>query len=55
MSLEEDIVKLLKHEGYKINEAIRDALDEFLDIVNDENEDMEESDDDGAGDDDDDT
>ena len=31
MGLEEDIVKLLKSEGYRINEAIRDALDEFLD------------------------
>ncbi len=55
MSLEEDIVKLLKHEGYKINEAIRDALDEFLDIVNDENEDMDDTDEDGADADDDDT
>jgi hypothetical protein len=42
MGLEEDIVKLLKSEGYRINEAIKDALDEFLDTVNDENEDMEE-------------
>jgi hypothetical protein len=55
MSLEEDIVKLLKHEGYKINEAIRDALDEFLDIVNDENEDMDDTDADDAGDPEDDT
>ncbi|MBA3707995.1 MAG: hypothetical protein H0W83_04130 [Planctomycetes bacterium] len=42
MGLEEDIVKLLKSEGYRINEAIKDGLDEFLDTVNDENEDMEE-------------
>jgi hypothetical protein len=42
MGLEEDILKLLKSEGFRINEAIRDALDEFLDTVNDENEDMEE-------------
>ncbi len=42
MALEEDIIKLLKSEGYRMNEAIRDALDEFLGIVDDENEDMEE-------------
>lgn len=49
MGLEEDVIKLLKAEGFKINEAIKDALDEFIDIVDEENEDMEE-----AGDDDDD-
>jgi hypothetical protein len=43
MGLEEDIVKLLKNEGFKINEAIRDALDEFVDIVSEENEDMDEN------------
>ena len=53
MSLEEDIIKLLKHEGYKINESIRDALDDFLDIVNEENEDMDEGEDDAGPDDDD--
>ncbi len=45
MALEEDIIKLLKSEGFKMNEAIRDALDEFLDTVNEENEDMEDFDD----------
>ena len=56
MGLEEDIVKLLKSEGYRINESIRDALDEFLDTVNEENEDMEEDldDDEAAPDDEDD-
>ena len=42
MALEEDIIKLLKSEGYRINETIRDALDDFLDTVNDENEEMED-------------
>jgi hypothetical protein len=42
MGLEEDIIKLLKNEGFKINEAIRDALDEFVDVVDEENEDMDE-------------
>lgn len=42
MGLEEDIIKLLKTEGFKTNEAIRDALDEFVDIVEEENEDMDE-------------
>lgn len=50
MGLEEDIVKLLKSEGFRINESIRDALDEFLDTVNEENEDMEEDlEDEGGG------
>ncbi len=42
MGLEEDIIKLLKTEGFKINESIRDALDEFVDVVEEENEDMDE-------------
>jgi hypothetical protein len=54
MGLEEDIIKLLKSEGFKMNEAIRDALDEFLDTVNEENEDMDDDldDEDGGGEDD---
>ncbi len=53
MGLEEDIIKLLKSEGFKMNEAIRDALDEFLDTVNDENEDMDDDleEEDGGGED----
>jgi hypothetical protein len=43
MGLEEDIIKLLKTEGFKVNEAIRDALDEFVDIVTEENEDLDEN------------
>jgi hypothetical protein len=42
MGLEEDVIKLLKSEGFRMNETIRDALEEFLDTVNEENEDMEE-------------
>ena len=42
MALEEDVIKLLKSEGYRINEAIRDALDDFLSTVEEENEGMEE-------------
>jgi len=54
MGLEEDILKLLKSEGFKLNDTIRDALDEFIDTVNEENEDMDEDlDDEGGGDDDD--
>lgn len=50
MALEEDIIKLLKSEGFKMNEAIRDALDEFLDTVNEENEDMDDDlDEEGGG------
>jgi hypothetical protein len=45
MSVDKEIIKLVKAEGYKINEAIRDALDEFVDIVNEENETMTGGDD----------
>lgn len=45
MALEDDIIKLLKVEGYRINEAIRDALDEFVEVVADETEDMDDLDD----------
>lgn len=43
MALEDDIVKLLKAEGYRINETIRDALDEFIEVVNEETEDLDDS------------
>ncbi len=42
MALEDDIIKLLKAEGYRMNETIRDALDEFIEVVNDETEDMDD-------------
>lgn len=42
MGLPEDLSKLLKSEGYKINETIRDAINDFLEIVTEENEEMEE-------------
>jgi hypothetical protein len=42
MALEDDIIKLLKAEGYRINETIRDALDEFIEVVNEESEDMDD-------------
>ena len=53
MGLEEDIIKLLKSEGHRINEVIRDALDDFLTTVEEENEDMEDDLDEEAGADDD--
>ncbi|MBA2482477.1 MAG: hypothetical protein H0V44_17575 [Planctomycetes bacterium] len=42
MAIDRDILKLLKGEGFKTNEAINDALTEFLEIVEDENADMAE-------------
>jgi hypothetical protein len=38
MSLDQLIVKLLKSEGYKINEVIRTALEDFVDVCEDEME-----------------
>lgn len=52
MSLEDDILKLLKSEGYRLNEAIRDALDDFLSILEDEGEEMDDDLDDNAYEDD---
>ncbi|MBA3846790.1 MAG: hypothetical protein H0X45_09115 [Planctomycetes bacterium] len=46
MALEDDIIKLLKAEGYRINETIRDALDEFIEVVNEESEDVDDDADD---------
>ena len=47
MGLKTEILKLLREEGYRLNEAVDDALDEFLDIVEEEtegiDEDMEEN------------
>ncbi len=42
MAIDKDIIKLLKAEGFKTNEAIVDALTEFIEVVQDENADMEE-------------
>jgi len=41
MGLDKDIITLIKAEGYKINETIREALDELISIVTDENESMQ--------------
>ena len=38
MPLEDDIIKLLKADGYRINETIRDALVEFIEIIDEEME-----------------
>jgi len=42
MALNIDILKLLKEEGYRVTEAVHDALDEFLSLVEEENEALEE-------------
>jgi len=42
MGIEKDVIALIKAEGLKVNETIRDALDEFIDIVSDENETMQD-------------
>lgn len=51
MALEDDFLKLLKAEGYRVNEAVRDALDDFISVLEDEqdgadDEEDEEEDDD---------
>ena len=42
MSLKSEIVKLLQEEGYRVNEAVGDAIDELITIVEDEMEGAEE-------------
>ncbi|MEK7415576.1 MAG: hypothetical protein AAB263_19905 [Planctomycetota bacterium] len=42
MGLPEDLAKLLKSEGYKTNETIQSAINDFLEIVTEENEEMED-------------
>ena len=42
MGLPEDVRKLLKSEGYRINESIQDAINDFLAVVTEENEEMED-------------
>lgn len=37
-----DIVRLLKADGFKINQAILDGLDDFLTLVEEENEDLDD-------------
>lgn len=43
MALEDDILKLLKAEGYRVNETIRDALNDFVGILEDEMESLDEA------------
>lgn len=38
MSIENDILKLLKSEGYSINEAVKDAVGELIEICEEEAE-----------------
>ena len=42
MSLKEEIAKLIKVEGYKLNDAIIDAIEDLVEVVTDENLDMED-------------
>ncbi|MFW5750962.1 MAG: hypothetical protein ACOCZK_04865 [Planctomycetota bacterium] len=50
MSLKAEIIRALREEGYRINETITDALDEFIEMVEDENETIDDHFDDGKED-----
>lgn len=54
MSLKSEIVKLLREEGYRVNEAVDDAVDELITIVEDEMDGAEEDMDENSYNDDDD-
>ncbi len=42
MSNKSDIIAVLVADGLKINEAVKEALDDFLAIVDEENEEMQD-------------
>lgn len=42
MGIEKDFIALMKSEGFKVNDTILDALDEFVGIVSDENDTMQD-------------
>lgn len=52
MALSEDILSLLREEGYKVNESVIEALNDFITIVEEETEGMDEDDDEDGFDDD---
>lgn len=37
-----EILKTIKSEGYKINETIRDALEDFIEVLQEENDTMDD-------------
>lgn len=41
MGLAEDIIKMLRDEGYRVTEAVRDAVDELIEVVEEETEGLE--------------
>lgn len=45
MDLADDILRAIKAAGYKVNETVRDAIDELIDCVEDENDIMDEDED----------
>ena len=42
MGIKEDFLRLIKNEGFKTNETITDALDDFVLLVEEENEEMQD-------------
>ncbi len=50
MGLAEDIVKMLRDEGYRVTEAVRDAVDELIEVVEEETEGVVDDDDEAEDD-----
>ncbi len=48
MSNKSDIIAILVADGLKINEAIKEALDDFLAVADEENEEMQDDIDENA-------
>ncbi len=42
MSLSEDIMELLRDDGYQINEAVEDAIKDFVQVVEEEADNLTE-------------
>jgi hypothetical protein len=45
MSIEAEIAKLLRFEGFTVNEEVREAIAELLEVAEEETDEAEESDD----------
>lgn len=53
MSLAHEILSVLKDEGYKVNEAVREALNDFITIIEEETDGVDDEIDDDVIEDDD--
>lgn len=51
MSLEDDIIRAIRADGYRINSAIREVVEDLIEVVEHENDETDEDMDDAYDDD----